>query len=61
MRKDFTQIQLWLKYKKLKMLKQMLAEKEERPDPVDRAIGLRSIGIEIQEVEQEIDEIMRRA
>ena len=61
MRGDFIQRQLWLKYRDLKLLKQMLAEADDILDPVDRAMRRRSLGFEIRNIEQEIDELMRRA
>lgn len=57
---DAIHIQLWLKYKKLKSLKQMMAEADAMPDPVDRAQRHKSLGFEIREVEQEIDELLGR-
>ena len=61
MRDDFTQKRLYLKYALLKRLKQMQAEAEEIPDPVRRAEAQLAIKFRIEEVEKQIDEIVRRA
>ncbi len=61
MRGDFTQRQLKRYFKKLKVLKQMLAEADDIPDPVLQAARRKGINISIGEVEKQIDELMRRA
>ncbi len=58
---DFTQKRLRLKYELLKRLKQMLAEADGITDPVRRAEAQLSIKFRIEEVEKQIDDIMRRA
>lgn len=61
MRDDWVQYNLRQFYKRLKVLKQWLAEADEIHDPVRQATRRQTLKFEIKETEKHIDEWMRRA
>ena len=61
MRDDWVQYNLRQFYKRLKVLKQWLAEADEIHDPVRQAARRQTLKFEIKETEKHIDEWMRRA